>query len=144
METINFTSTQDEIKNQIRQDVPIIAIIVLLNQEKVKSMKNVYAVKLLTGYCQTESFTFIVCDTNEIETFANEESIDHYVMYGFLDKDYVANLADGMSEEEADEDAIESMHNRAGYKLKLVKAGVEDTYSEIMAYTEFDYPSKYV
>lgn len=144
METINFTSTQDEIKNQIRQDVPIIVIIVLLNQEKVKNMKNVYAVKLVTGYCQTDCFTFIVCDTNEIETFANEESIDHYVMYGFLDKDYVANLADGMSEEEADEDAIESMHNRVGYKLKLVKDGVADTYSERMAYAEFDCPSKYV
>ena len=144
METINSTSTQDEIKNQIRQDVPIIVIIVLLNQEKVKNMKNVYAVKLLTGYCQTYCFTFIVCEPNEIETFANEESIDHYVMYGFLDKDYVANLADGMIEEVAEVDAIESMHNRAGYKLKLVKAGVEDTYSEIMAYTEFDYPSKYV
>ena len=144
METINFTSTQDEIKNQIRQDVPIIVIIVLRNQEKVQNMKNVYAVKLLTGYCQTTSYTFIVCETNEIEDLANEESIDHYIMYGFLDKDYVANLADGMSEEEADEDAKESMHNRAGYKLKLVKAGVADTYSEIMAYTEFDYPSKYV
>jgi hypothetical protein len=36
LETINFTSTQDEIKNQIRQDVPIIAIIVLQSQKQVK------------------------------------------------------------------------------------------------------------
>lgn len=40
MEIINFTSTQDEIKNQIRQDVPIIVIIVLRNQEKASNMEE--------------------------------------------------------------------------------------------------------
>ena len=40
MEIINFTSTQDEIKNQIRQDVPIIVIIVLRNQEKGQNMEE--------------------------------------------------------------------------------------------------------
>jgi hypothetical protein len=144
LETINFTSTQDEIKNQIRQDVPIIVIIVLRNQEKASNMKNVYAVKLSTGYCQTTGYIFIVCEPSEIEEWANEESLDHYQSYGFLDRDYAANIAEGMSEEEADEDSTDSMHDRAGYKLKLIKENVEDTYSERMAYTEFECPSKYV
>lgn len=107
-------------------------------------MKNVYAVKLSTGYCQTECFTFIVCKSDEIEDWANEESLDHYQSYGFLDRDYASNIAEGMSEEEADEDSTESMHDRAGYKLKLVKENVEDTYTNRMAHEEFECASKYV
>ena len=107
-------------------------------------MKNVYAVKLSTGYCQTECFTFIVCEPNEIEDWSNEESLSHYQSYGFLDRDYAANIAEGMSEEDADDDSTESMHDRAGYKTKLVKENVEDTYTNRMAHKEFECASKYV
>lgn len=52
METINFTSTQDEIKNQIRQDVPIIVIIVLQSQKQVKktALSSIGRMQLL-GSC---------------------------------------------------------------------------------------------